>query len=85
MRDCPFLLFAAIHEHALDHLEHLDHVRRGHLLRGAAQVKSELVENLGQFGLQVRAEQFVIFAQLPERASNEGQARRNAASSSPIM
>lgn len=61
---CPFLLFAAIAEHALDHLQRLHHGIGGHLLRGAAEVEPELVEDLRQLGFEVRAEQLVVFAQL---------------------
>jgi hypothetical protein len=82
MRHGPFLLFAAITEHALDDLEHLDHRVRGYLFRIASEMKSEFVEHLGQLGPQIRAEQLVIFAQLSV-AANEGQARRNIPSISP--
>ena len=63
MRDRPFLLLAAVDEHALDHFQNLHDVIRGHLLRGAAEMKPELVEDLRQLCLQICAEQFVVFAQ----------------------
>ena len=67
MRDRPFLLLAAIHEHPLDHFQHLRDVMGGDLLRSAAEMESELVENLRELGLQIRAEQLVVFAQPLQR------------------